>query len=142
MGIVVLPEAVDEFEDAAHYYDEQEAGLGQRYRDEVDRHIRWVAVHTDLPRIRLGGYGRVNFRVFPYYVAYVVHQESIWVLAIAHGHRKPECWIERRLNLSRQDARPNDEERDRPPIAERTSLAYSSLSVSSLGVSCLPRGEL
>ena len=32
MRIVVLPEAADEFEDAADYYDEQQAGLGQRYR--------------------------------------------------------------------------------------------------------------
>jgi len=43
MRIVVLPEAADEFEDAADYYDEQKAGLGQRSRDEVDRHIRWIA---------------------------------------------------------------------------------------------------
>ncbi|MBX3745226.1 MAG: hypothetical protein KF833_07930 [Verrucomicrobiae bacterium] len=45
MRIVVLPEAAHEFEDAADYYDEQEAGLGLRYRDEVDRHIRWIAMH-------------------------------------------------------------------------------------------------
>ncbi len=29
MRIVVLPEAADEFEDAAYYYNEQQAGLGQ-----------------------------------------------------------------------------------------------------------------
>ena len=34
MRIVVLPEAADEFQDAADYYDEQQAGWGQRYRDE------------------------------------------------------------------------------------------------------------
>lgn len=117
MRIVVLPEAADEFEEAADYYDEQKAGLGHRYRDEVDRHIRWIALHPDLPRIRPGGYRRVNLKVFPYYVAYVLHQQAIWVLAIAHGHRKPEYWIGRRLNLSQQDARPNDEERGRPPVA-------------------------
>ena len=99
MRIVVLPEAADEFDDAADYYDEQKAGLGQRYRDEVDRHIRWIAMHPDLPRIRTGGYRRVNLKVFPYYVAYVLHQQAIWVLAIAHGRRKPEySWIIGELN--------------------------------------------
>ncbi|MFM8359388.1 MAG: type II toxin-antitoxin system RelE/ParE family toxin [Verrucomicrobiota bacterium] len=100
MRIVVLPEAADEFGDAAHYDDEQETGLGQRYRDEVDRHIRWIAMHPDLPRIRPGGYRRVNLRVFPYSVGYFVHQQSIWVLAIAHGHRKPGYWSGRRLTRS------------------------------------------
>jgi hypothetical protein len=116
MRIVVLPEAANEFEDAAVYYDHQQAGLGQRYRDEVDLHIRWIAMHPDLPRIRSGGYRRVNLKVFPYYVAYVLHQQAIWVLAIAHGHRKPAYWIGRRLNLSQRDARPNDEEREPPQL--------------------------
>ena len=59
-------------------------------------------MHPDLPRIRPGGYRRVNLKVFPYYVAYVLHQGDVWVLAIAQGHRKPEYWIGRRLNPSKQ----------------------------------------
>ena len=116
MMIVVLPEAADEFEDAAEYNDHQKAGLGQRYRDDVDRHIRWITEHPEVPRIRPGGYRRVNLKVFPYYVACVLHQGAVWVLAIAHGHRKPEYWIGRRLNPSQQDARPNDEERESPRL--------------------------
>lgn len=60
MRIVVLPEAADEFEDAADYFDYQQPGLGQRYRDEVDRHVRWITEHPEAPRIRPGGYRRVN----------------------------------------------------------------------------------
>jgi len=104
MRIVVLPEAADEFDDATDYYEQQETGLGQRFRDEVDRHIRWIATHTELARIRPGGYRRVNLKVFPYYVAYLLGENAIWVLAIAHGHRKPEYWIHRRLNISQPDA--------------------------------------
>ena len=108
MRIIVLPEAADEFEDAADYYDQLQPGLGQRYRDEVDRHIRWIAAHPVLPRVRPGGYRRVNLKAFPYYLAYVLRQQAVWVLAIAHGHRKPEYWIGRRLNPSQRDAGPND----------------------------------
>ena len=32
MRIVVLPEAADEFDDATDYYEQQETGLGQRFR--------------------------------------------------------------------------------------------------------------
>lgn len=102
MRIVVLPEAADEFDDAADHLEQEQPGLGHRFRDEVDRHLRWIAENTELPRLRPGGYRRVNLKVFPYYVAYLVWQETVWILAIAHGHRKPEYWIRRRENLGQQ----------------------------------------
>ena len=90
MNLVVLPQAADEFEDAAAHYADKQPGLGQRFRDEVDRHIRWIAQHVEIPRQRPGGYRRVNLKVFPHYVAYVQIGETLWILAIAHGHREPE----------------------------------------------------
>ena len=49
-----------------------------------------------MPRLRPGGYRWVNLRVFPNYLAYIVHNAQIWVLAVAHTYRKPEYWIGRR----------------------------------------------
>ena len=56
MTIVVLSQAADEFDDATASYEDQQANLGRRFRDEVDRHIRWIVEHADVPRLRLGGY--------------------------------------------------------------------------------------
>ena len=107
MTIIVLPQAADEFEDATAYYSDKQSGLGQRFRDEVDRHIHWIAEHAELPRLRPGGYRRVNLRVFPHYIAYVQLGETIWVLAIAHAHREPEYWIDGKQNISQPEALPN-----------------------------------
>ena len=107
MNLVVLPQAADEFEDAAAHYADKQPGLGQRFRDEVDRHIRWIAQHAEIPRERPGGYRRVNLKVFPHYVAYVQIGETLWILAIAHGHREPEYWIDRIRDISRPGAPPN-----------------------------------
>lgn len=96
MRVVVLPEAAQEFEDAIGYYEDQQAGLGRRLRDEIDSHIRWIGQNPELPRLRPGGYRRVNLRIFPYYLAYVIYDAQVWVLAIAHGYRSPEYWIRRR----------------------------------------------
>jgi plasmid stabilization system protein ParE len=96
MRIVVLPQAGDEFDDAAAFYEDKQAGLGRRFRDEVHRHIRWIAEHAEIPRLRSGGYRRVNLKVFPHYIAYVRTDETIWILAIAHPHREPEYWIDRK----------------------------------------------
>jgi len=41
------------------------------------------------------GFRRVNLQVFPYYLAYAIHNEVIWILAIAHASRHPEYWIPR-----------------------------------------------
>lgn len=43
MHLVVLREAAGEFESAVVHYEDKQAGLGQRFRDEVDRHIRSIA---------------------------------------------------------------------------------------------------
>jgi toxin ParE1/3/4 len=53
-------------------------------------------------RLRVGGYRRVNLKKFRHYIAYLQIGTTIWILAIAHGHRKPEFWIERKQNLSQQ----------------------------------------
>jgi plasmid stabilization system protein ParE len=62
----------------------------------VDRSILWIADHPELCRLRPGAYRRINLRVFPYYIPYIVREQTLWVLAVAHGSRKPLYWISRR----------------------------------------------
>ncbi len=40
MNLLVLPQAADEFEDAVARYEDKQAGLGRRFRDEVDQRRR------------------------------------------------------------------------------------------------------
>lgn len=96
MIIKVLQEAQLEFLDAISHYEGERPGLGQRFKDEVDRSLLWIAAHPELQRLRPGGYRRMNLRVFPFYLPYVVRDDTVWVLAIAHGSRKPEFWIRRK----------------------------------------------
>lgn len=95
----ILQQALDELSDAIEYYEEQQAGLGLRLKDEVDQHVNWILDNSSVPRIREGGYRRVNLKIFPYYIAYITRQDTLWILAIAHGHRKPEYWIKRKNEL-------------------------------------------
>lgn len=99
MTIEVLPEAGFEFGDAIAYYEKQQDGLGKRFWIEVDRHVTWIARNSELPRLRPGGYRRVNLRTFPYYIAYIVRGAKIWILAVANAHRTPEYWVERKRSI-------------------------------------------
>jgi hypothetical protein len=95
MIVEFLPEAKSELLDAVAYYEGELNGLGQRLWDEVDEHIAWIGANHEVPRLRNGGYRRVNLRIFPYFISYVVRDTVIWITAIAHGHSLPEYWIDR-----------------------------------------------
>ncbi|MCK5508465.1 MAG: type II toxin-antitoxin system RelE/ParE family toxin [Desulfobacterales bacterium] len=100
MKKIILQQAFEELNDAIAYYEEQQAGLGLRLKDEVDQHVNWILGNSTVPEIRRGGYRRVNLKVFPYYIAYILREYTLWILAIAHGHRKPEYWIKRKNEIS------------------------------------------
>ncbi len=96
MNIRFVEEAQREFLDAIDYYEEARAGLGRRFKDEVDRCVLWIADHPELYRLRPAEYRRINLRVFPFYIPFIVREQTLWVLAVAHGSRKPLYWISRR----------------------------------------------
>jgi hypothetical protein len=93
-----VDEARREFLDAISEYEAAHSGLGERFKAEVDRSMRWIAHHPEQYRLRAGAYRRINLRVFPYYVAYVIRDQTLWILAVAHGSRKPLYWISRRTS--------------------------------------------
>ena len=95
MTLIVLEQAEREFSKSAAYYESRESGLGIRFREEVAAVANWILDHPAIPRLRPRGYRRVNLRVFSHYVAYVIRGETIWVVAIAHAHQRPEFWIRR-----------------------------------------------
>lgn len=99
MKLQVLQEAEAELEDAVAHYETIQPGMGVRLKREVKATLAWMLEHPELPRLRPKGYRRVNLKVFVYYVAYVCWNDVLWVLAIAHGHRRPEYWIARRRQI-------------------------------------------
>ena len=100
MNIQFVDEAQWEFLDAISDYEEARSGLGRRFKDEVDRCVLWIADHPELYRLRPGDYRLINLRVFPYYIPYIVREETLWVLAVAHASRKPHYWISRRGEIA------------------------------------------
>lgn len=99
MRLEVLGEAEAELTEGVGHYEEIQPGLGLRFRDEAHQALVWIRANPSVPRLRPKGYRRVNLRVFPYYIAYFVWADAIWVLAIAHVSRRPEYWIERRKTV-------------------------------------------
>jgi plasmid stabilization system protein ParE len=94
--IEILHEAEAELNAAIAYYEEAELGLGVRLKEEARGVIQWIGDNSELPRLRPKGYRRVNLKVFRYYIPYFIWDETIWILAVAHGSQRPEYWLERK----------------------------------------------
>ena len=92
-------EAATEIEEAAPYYESKVEGLGTEYVREV---IRCVELIREFPG--LGSqfedtpFRHFVTRRFPFAIYYAVLPELIWIVAVAHGKRKPGYWRERRID--------------------------------------------
>ena len=95
MKLEFLNEAFAELEAAADYYKSKEAGLGDRFIDEVREICETILKHPLLWRERGGGFRRVNLPVFPFYIAYFIRKDIILVAAVAHESRHPDYWKRR-----------------------------------------------
>ena len=95
MKLILLHEAEIEFWQSVEYYERRQPGLGIRFKEEIDRYFERIRAQPLLPPLRKAGYRRVNLSVFRHYIAYVVRNDTLWVVAICHSHRRPEFWLSR-----------------------------------------------
>lgn len=84
-----LPEAFAEVECVTGDYEARAAGLGARFRAEIESACAAIVQHPLLWRLRPDGYRRVNLPGFPYYIAFTVDDDLALVIAVAHSSRHP-----------------------------------------------------
>ena len=60
MTVRFIEEAQGEFFDAISYYEKARAGLGRRFKEQVERSVTRIVKHPELCRLRRGGYRRSN----------------------------------------------------------------------------------
>jgi plasmid stabilization system protein ParE len=93
-----LPPAEQDALEAAIWYEERQAGLGDEFLTEVDRAVQALRESALLHGIRFADVRRAPIHRFKFYgVYYIVHEQEVWILAIFHGRRHP-----RRLEARRE----------------------------------------
>ncbi|MBE9581239.1 MAG: type II toxin-antitoxin system RelE/ParE family toxin [Proteobacteria bacterium] len=100
MKIVFDQLAQLELDDASEYYEFEVLGLGARFRDEVKRAIRRIREYPDAWAKEKNDVRRYLLYKFPYKILYSIEPQHIYVIAIAHCHRRPDYWIDRILEKS------------------------------------------
>jgi plasmid stabilization system protein ParE len=100
VAVYFVDEAVGELDDAVLWYQERRDGLGLAFLAALDGAVesieRWpragslvndVAEELEVRRAQVPR--------FPYFVAYLVSDERVVVLAVAHERRRPRYWSSR-----------------------------------------------
>ena len=95
MILIFDPLAKREYEDAFEYYEAQEEGLGDKFRNAV-----WVAIAILERFPEIGeevrpGVRKILLRWFPYKLIYSASDDAVFIIAVAHGHREPDYWLGR-----------------------------------------------
>ena len=95
MQVASHPEADEELEGAALWYEERQPGLGDDFLDDFERTLRRIVAEPERWRQFRGANRRLNFQRFPYAVVYSVQFEVISIKAVMHLHRRPGYWRRR-----------------------------------------------
>jgi plasmid stabilization system protein ParE len=93
----IRPLALADIAEAAAWYEERQAGLGERFTREVATAIDALLPNPLIYRSRNRRLGaRWCFpRSFPYRIVYRVHADVVTVVAVIHAARHDRHWQER-----------------------------------------------
>jgi plasmid stabilization system protein ParE len=95
MRVVSHPEADQELEAAALWYEERQPGLGDAFLDQFERTLRRVVAEPERWRKIRGDNRKLNFQRFPYAIVYSVRADALYIKAVMHLHRRPFYWSHR-----------------------------------------------
>jgi plasmid stabilization system protein ParE len=90
-----LPEADEEFREAARYYESEAPGVGLAFIAEVHRAILVIVSHPKSAKIVRDGIRKKVLSHFPYSLLYSQETDLILIVAVAHHKRRPTYWRSR-----------------------------------------------
>lgn len=89
------PEALAEYDEAAHFYADRQPGLDLRFIVCIENPIELIVAHPTRWSIVSGNVRRCRARVFPYSLMYTLKADEILIVAVAHSSREPGYWNRR-----------------------------------------------
>ncbi len=84
-----------EMEDAARLYDLAYPGLGKSFKNEVKKAAIRIAEYPQAWSVERGEVRKCLLHRFPYKLLYSIESDHIFIIAVAHQHRKPDYWVDR-----------------------------------------------
>ena len=96
MNLEFRPQARLEFDEAADWYEEQEAGMRAEFVYAVDAAIRQILLRPKtFPIIQGTVIRRALVRKFPYVILFSADEQLVLIRAVFHTSRNPLIWRRR-----------------------------------------------
>ena len=97
MTMEILPAAQQELEEAFDYYLAIDAELAHSFDQHYEKYRLQIGENPLLYTTRRGNARRVNLtpRFGEYYIAYMIWNTKVVILAVAHAKRRPYYWCSR-----------------------------------------------
>jgi len=97
MQIIFNELARDELNDAVDFYNLELSGLGNNFKEEIKKSINRILDYPTAWPTVTQYIRKYILHKFPYKILYSLEKDHIYIIAIAHQHRKPNYWIDRYL---------------------------------------------
>lgn len=95
MKVIFSKYAKLELDDASYFYELEYKGLGIRFRKEVQNAATRISEYPEAWSLERGDVRKCLLHKFPHKLLYSVEEDHIFIIAVAHQHRKPDYWIDR-----------------------------------------------
>ena len=95
--LVFHPEASVEYGEAYAWYLGHDPKAAERFEQEVESAVRYIVKDPHRWPTYDEKHRKLLLRRFPYVLIYREHANRIWIVAVAHEHRRPGYWKERRI---------------------------------------------
>jgi plasmid stabilization system protein ParE len=91
------PDALEEYEEAAAWYEERRYRLGLEFTVAVEGGVAAILTNPDRYQPVRGGVRIFRLKRFPYYIFYRYNEagQHVRIVAIMHQKRRPDYWRER-----------------------------------------------
>ncbi len=98
LKVDILPEADKEFQEAAIWYEDRNAGLGLRFIDTIRKRLKIIEAHPERYPKRKNNFRESVIGIFPYVIVYkfLKKEERIVIHSIFHTSGNPNKKYKRR----------------------------------------------
>jgi plasmid stabilization system protein ParE len=87
--------AREELAEAKRFYNRQQQGLGESFQREAEAAARQIKERPQAWQVEAAPVRRFILDRFPCKMLYIVRDDAVLVVAVAHQHRQPDYWVER-----------------------------------------------
>lgn len=94
-GLRLQPEARDDIREARRWYDEQRAGLGREFVEEVETALGAIRENPARFTLIYRHFRRALVHRFPYGIVFAVVDDTVQIVACLHVRRDPDTWLGR-----------------------------------------------